>query len=88
MHRYLVLAIGLLLALELTLLISGSRVLVWERRVQPGEDPRVDGYGPASGTQLVCTHFDGRALRTSVYWHSPNNFLGRDSCPFIDRPMN
>lgn len=87
MRKYFALAVGLLVGLELTLLISGSRILVSERRVPPGEEPRVEGFGPASQTQLICTHFDGRALRTSVLWYSSNNVFGRDSCQFIVRPQ-
>ena len=86
MRKFLALAVGFLMALELALLITGSRVLVSERRVLPGQEPGVEGYRPAAQTQLVCTYFDGRALRTSVLWYSSNNIMGRDSCSFFVRP--
>ena len=73
-------------SVELFLLLANARILVRERRVSPGEHVVVEGYGNLSeGAQdsLVCTYFDGRALRDKVYWYSPSNTLGRDACPFL-----
>ncbi|MFN3585634.1 hypothetical protein [Phenylobacterium sp.] len=72
------------------LLISGNRILLEERRVEPGEHYVAGDWGDlASNSQasLVCTYFTGRsAPKIAVYWYSASNVLGRDSCPFIWKP--
>jgi hypothetical protein len=78
------LAAGLLL-----LLASGSRVLVSEAKVQPGQRYIVEGYGnvgEAAQASLVCHYFTGRGVQPSVFWYAPGGVFGRDSCPFIYRP--
>ena len=75
--------------MDVALLASDYRVLLYERLVRPGDSYIVEGYGDlgkAQQTQLVCTYFTGRDLKTIVFWHSPNNIMGRDSCSFIYRP--
>jgi hypothetical protein len=39
--------------------------------------------GDSKQASLVCEYFTGRSLLTKVFWHSPNNILGRDQCPFL-----
>lgn len=68
------------------LLLTGKRVLVWETRVEPGDYYVVREYGnlgAANNAQLVCRYFTGRSVITAVYWHSPNNIVGKDQCPFM-----
>lgn len=67
------------------LLLTGKRVLVWETRVEPGDYyvlPEYGNLGAADNAKLVCRYFTGRSVLTAVYWHSSNNFAGRDQCPF------
>jgi len=74
--------------LVVALLVTGSRVLVWETRVNPGQNYVVGAWGDLGGatqSQLVCRYFTGRSLRTNVLWYSPNNVMGRDQCPFLVR---
>ncbi|BAL23503.1 hypothetical protein [Azoarcus sp. KH32C] len=69
----------------LTLLVSGTRVLVWETKVNPGEVYVVEEHGDLGGSKqatLVCRYFTGRSIRTSVLWYSSNNIMGKDQCPF------
>ena len=71
------------------LLVSGRRVLISETKVNPGDTYVVEDYGnlgAASQASLVCRYFTGRNTQTRVLWYSPNNILGRDSCPFMDAP--
>lgn len=72
----------------LILLISDSRILVSERRIEPGQDYVVTDYGnlgSANQASLICKYFNGRKILTEVFWYSPNNIFGRDSCPFLSR---
>jgi hypothetical protein len=76
--------------IALALNIFGYRVLVHEHLAKVGETYSVEGYGElttAKQSQLSCTYFTGRSFKTVVLWYSPDNFMGRDSCPFISRPM-
>jgi len=68
------------------LIVSGSRVLVSETRVDPGQTYVAGEWGDlgtAKQSQLVCRYFTGRGIRMNVLWYSPNNFMGRDQCPFL-----
>lgn len=70
----------------LLLLVTGNRVLVSEKRVEPGETyvvPEWGDLGKESHAQLVCRYFTGRSFSTNVLWYSPNNIIGRDQCPFL-----
>lgn len=71
---------------DVALLASGRRVLVHERLVPAGESVTVPGYGATGVTGqsfLVCRYFTGRSVLHTVLWYSPNNVLGRDSCPAV-----
>ncbi len=71
---------------ELSLLVSGRRVLVHEIKVSPGEHYVVPEHGDLGASQqasLVCQYFTGRSIVVSVFWYSSNNVLGKDQCPFI-----
>ena len=86
--RWLAVAGAVALIADLALLLSGYRVLIRERRVDPGEHYAVAEYGDLgrmAQASLVCRYFTGRSVLTKVFWHSPNGFLGTDECPFLDR---
>lgn len=85
--RAALLAGGCLVALCLVLLVTGRRVLVWETRVEPGQRYMTDDWGDLGNAEqatLACRYFTGRAIKLRAMWYSPNNILGRDSCPFFD----
>ena len=70
------------------LLVTDTRVLVDEYKVWPGQNVVVDGYGDLGRygrISLVCSYFSGRKVLSAVYWYAPNNHMGRDSCPFINK---
>ncbi|WP_146204540.1 hypothetical protein [Massilia glaciei] len=84
-YRTALIAMGLAVTICALLLLTGKRVLVWETRVEPGGYYVVRKYGnlgAADNAKLVCRYFTGRSVLTTVYWHSPNNFMGKDQCPF------
>lgn len=71
-------------ALFLSLLVSGRHLLVSENYVPKEQTVTIDEFGEISNS-LVCKYFTGRNFVTEVYWYSPNNIMGRDSCPFITK---
>jgi len=76
------------LGLWFCIMIFDLRVLLKERKVNPGETFIVEEHGDlgkSSQSSLVCSYFNGRRLLTRVFWYSQNNIMGRDSCPFILR---
>jgi hypothetical protein len=79
-------AVAILISLCAILLLTDRRVLVWERKVNPGESYIVAGYGDLKSQKqesLVCHYFTGRSILPRVMWYSSNNILGRDQCPLI-----
>lgn len=86
--RYVAWVLVVLVLISAFLLLSGRRLLVWETRVNPGDNYVVAGWGnlgTAGQAQLACRYFTGRSVVTHVLWYSPNNFLGRDQCPFFEK---
>lgn len=84
------LTLGTLTAIDLTLLVSGSRVLVHEDLVQPGENYIVPHYGNLAKNgqaSLVCRYFTGRGFINDVLWYSANNLMGHDQCPFLGKEV-
>ena len=86
------LKVGVLLAIALVavtwflILVTDTRVLLSERKVEPGQAFDVEGYGNVgddSQARLVCRYFNGRRILTRVFGYSPSNQFGRDSCPFL-----
>ena len=85
-NKVLTTAIVCLLLLWLFLLVTDRGLLLSEKKVEPGESYIVDDYGDlgkSSQGSFVCRYFNGRKIVTDVYWYSPNNIFGRDSCPFL-----
>ena len=82
---------GLLIAIVawLALTVTNTRILIRQHLVRPGESYLVESWGDVGArgqASLVCRYFNGRQLVTPVFWHAPNNFMGRDSCPVLTRP--
>ena len=78
-------AIAVIVLIPLLLLISGTRVLISERKVNPGETYAVPDYGNLGASKqasLACKYFTGRSMITTVFWYSSNNIMGKDQCPF------
>ena len=70
------------------IVVTDTRILLEEKLVQPDQRYVVEGYGDlgaSSQASLVCRYFNGRRVLSTVFWYAPNNFMGRDSCPFISR---
>lgn len=79
-------AAATILLFAVVLLATGSRVLIWETRVNPGQIYIAGEWGDlgaAGHPQLVCRYFTGRSIQLSVLWYSSNNIMGRDQCPFF-----
>lgn len=72
----------------LGLLLTDTKILVGEVKVEPGQEYIVEGHGNLKGNQqasLICSYFNGRKVLNTVFWYAPNNIMGRDSCPFLNR---
>lgn len=82
--RILTYAAGAVVAADVSLLLSGYRILVREQRVTEVIVKGSVSYGiiyePIVDEYRTCTYFTGRSLRTS---RAPSSF---DECPFASRP--
>jgi len=84
--RIFIKVIILLLLLWLAMTISGMRLNISQKLIQKGEQypsSVAKNYGQVNEGQsnLVCGYFTGMAIVHTVFWYSPNNILGKDSCP-------
>ncbi len=85
------LAIGFAILISLTwlyILVTDTRVLLTETKVARGQSFVVEDHGDLgdkSQSSIVCKYFNGRGTLQTVYWYSSNNFMGKDSCPFINK---
>ena len=76
----------LILMAVIALLITDSKVLFTETKIQPGMYHFVEDFGNLGRHQqatLHCKYFTGRKTVHRVYWYSPNKAYGRDSCPAL-----
>jgi hypothetical protein len=88
MRKAAVIPIVALAAVWLLIVVSDTRVLISGTRVEPGQSfvvPEWGDLGKAQASQLYCRYFNGRGIVARALWYSPNNFMGRDSCPFLLR---
>jgi hypothetical protein len=72
--------------LSVLLLLSDHGLLIWERFVSPGQRYELKDYGDlgADGqASLVCSYFTGRGVAKRVFWHSGNDIMGKNACPFL-----
>lgn len=72
---------------DLFLLLSGYRLLIGERIVEPGENVVVGEWGnlgEADQASIVCRYWTGRSVTPIVWWHGAG-FMSRDSCPFLHK---
>lgn len=77
-------ALAIVLLGEAYLLLSGRRLLIWERKVEVGERYVAGEWGDLGRNQapsLVCRYFNGRRVLLTVYWYSEAEILGRSVCP-------
>lgn len=68
---------------EFYVLYTGNQVVVWQSKAAEGEPVAALGNNPAEYDMLVCRHFDGRAVRVSLYRHAEDNMGGFSHCPMI-----
>ena len=85
MKIYLRLASILLNAWAL-MIAFGIRINLSQQLIDKGEKlPELvtKDYGQVNGGErvLVCSYFTGVRIVTTVFWYSPNNIMGKDSCP-------
>jgi len=68
------------------LYITDTKILISEKRIRVGESYFVEDWGNienANQDSLVCKYFNGRRILNRVFWYSPDNLFGRDSCSFL-----
>ena len=80
---WMMLAIAVVAAAELTILFSGYRILLWEQRGSESAPVVIADHEPIGPEGIVCRYFNGRGISSRVYWYSANNLMGRDACPFL-----
>jgi hypothetical protein len=91
MNLLLKFCIGVACLVCLGLLVTGHRILVWERKVNPGDHYVVEGWGDLGAAQqasLACYYFTGRSFKLSVFWYGMGNVMGKDECPATLKPGN
>ncbi|MCI4646504.1 MAG: hypothetical protein MRY64_17110 [Hyphomonadaceae bacterium] len=71
------------LGLEGYVLYTGNKVAVWQSTASTGEAVAALGNHPAEYDMLVCRHFDGRQIHTSLYKHAEDSVDGFNRCPLI-----
>lgn len=80
--------VGLFLAIiYFVVLIFDIRILVFQKKVAVGESYYVEGWGnigESTQASIVCNYFNGHQILSEVFWYSPNNFLGKNTCPIFD----
>jgi hypothetical protein len=66
MRKRIVSTVVLLALACLALLVTGTRVLIWETKVEPGQTYAIEGWGELGGfvgtSFLVCRYFTGRKI--------------------------
>lgn len=79
--------LALFASLWLLMIIFGIQVNTSQTLIRNGEaypSTVARDYGAmheSNDSALVCGYFTGMRMVYSVYWYSPNNILGRESCP-------
>jgi len=87
MTKWLVVIAVVVMVCCLYFIANDRRILIKETLIRPGQTYLVEDYGDLGKSEapsLVCEYFNGRRLLTTVFWYAPNNFMGRDSCPFFN----
>ncbi len=82
------LIIASIAAVWFIVLVTDTKVLLWQTKVKKGQYYYVEEHGDlgkSNQSTLVGRYFNGRGIITKVFWYSSNNIFGRDSCPFILR---
>ena len=78
---------------EFFLFLTGSKTLVREQILAPGEPypteklSRIFGdYHTEEEPHLICEYFNGRKIVFREFKYSPRNIGGKDACPAFLRP--
>ena len=82
------LIIASIAAVWFIVLVTDTKVLLWQTKVKKGQYYYVEEHGDlgkSNQSTLVGRYFNGRGIITKVFWYSSNNIFGRDSCPFVLR---
>ena len=82
------LIIASIAAVWFIVLVTDTKVLLWQTKVKKGQYYYVEEHGDlgkSNQSTLVGRYFNGRGIITKVFWYSSNNIFGRYSCPFILR---
>lgn len=82
LFRTALLALGALVFICVALRLTDTRVLIFERKVNPGDKYQVEGWGElgdSGSPSLVCKYFTGTDVTVQVYWYSASNVMGRGS---------
>lgn len=88
--RFVALALGVVVVLDLLLMASGYRLLLKERMVQPGEHYVAGEWGDIGTfpkTVLVCWYWTGRKLKPSAAWYGVGG-QELDECPLFSHPQS
>lgn len=71
------------LGLEGYVLYTGNQIAVWQNQIEAGQPVAALGNHPAEYDMLVCRHFDGRQVKTSLYHYAEDEVGGFKRCPLI-----
>jgi hypothetical protein len=77
MFKKIIIFLSIILVFFLFLLIFDLRILVKEIKIEKDKDHNAPYF--------ICKYFTGRDFVGQEMWYAPNNFLGVDSCPFIQK---
>ena len=44
--------------------------------------------GTSGSASLVCRYFNGTGTTINIFWYSPSNVLGRDSCALVHTDLH
>jgi len=69
---------------------ADMQILMKQEIVQSGERLILDGWGDlgtSGSASLVCRYFTGLGTTTIVFWYSPDNGYGRNSCAVVHKEL-
>ncbi|MEM1105984.1 MAG: hypothetical protein AAGH87_06300 [Pseudomonadota bacterium] len=89
MFRFLLILIILgAVGVEGYVLYTGNQVAVWQTKAFEGQPVAALGNSSAEYDMLVCRHFDGRSVRTSLYRYAEDDMGGFSQCPLVIRAQD
>ena len=87
MPNWVKLTIGAAILADIALLLSGYRILIGERIVQPGEHYLAGRWGDLASNEqasIVCRYWTGRNVKLIVWWYGAG-FMSKDECPVLHK---